>query len=679
MKSGLSRKFLAPSLILIAIGLVTTLLVTYFSTRQAALKESGQRLHRETTLAAHLIDNWLQARMIDLHLWAQEEVLVELIDKQGLIVDHTEKAKRFLATQQTGHPFLEGIFVADSAGKVLAFSTMAAQPLAQIRLVDRLYFQETLSDRQIVSPLVLSKLSGKRVFVVTAPIKVGEEIKGIIGGVIDFSAFIDLFFNNDHHQENEIALLSDAGGLVLATSRPQMQTLPEPLARTLATVTPSVEMQSINISDYLLSVRSLQHTGWVFAIARSMDAVVQPLHSAGQISGLLAIVVLLIISLNIFSLFHRQISHRLQAMIRIINQVKQGDLSCRIPLPPGSEDEVSDLAITFNRMIEHLETNIALLHREIQMRKDSEHMLSYHQDNLEMIIAERSRELEKEIIERHQIEERLARTKQLEMIGTLAGGVAHDLNNILSGIVSYPDLLLLQLAPDSPLAGPLRSIKRTGEKAAAIVQDLLTLSGHRCLSNKMVCLNDLVWAFLQGQDSRDLLAQHPQIAVSCDCCAQLPPIEGAHTPLAKVLVHLVTQAAMMMGPAGGQIVLRTAQQVLAIPVQAYEQIASGSYCLLEMEYFGKGVAPEHLARIFEPFYTSKKLGLQGTGLEMAAVLATVKVHRGFIDCSSAIESGCRFSLYFPAAVSPSSISGKQAAEENDRPCSHSGASGTMTQ
>ena len=637
MKSSLSRQILIPILLLFTLGLVTTLVVTSFFSRRAALSESGQRLQRETGLATRLIDNWLQARMIDLHLWAQEDTLLTLVGEPGFVKNQGEKAQRFLATQHSGHTYMEGIFVADTAGNVLAFSTMAAHPLAQIRLGDRLYFRQTLSGKQVISPLVESKLSGNRIFIVTAPIQIHGEIRGVIGAVIDFSAFSDLFISGFREQTNTAAFLVDSRETILTTSHPQSGSRFESLQR-------------LGNGPHLISRQPLQRTNWTVVISQPTKEVLQPLTRAVQISTLMAAILLLALSLLVITLFHRRLNQRLQTMIQVIGQVQQGDLSCRISPFPAVQDEVSDLAHSFNQMIQQLEGNISLLNREIAMRKDSEHMLSYHQQNLETIIAERSLALEKEIIERQQIEERLARSEKLEMIGTLAGGVAHDLNNILSGIVTYPDLLLLKIPPDSPLVQPLRSIKRTGEKAAAIVQDLLTLSGRRCLSKASIDLDTLLQNFLRSEEYCQLIRQFPNVTVRYDNGAPLPFLQGSTSALSIVLLHLVGFAAMMMGSENGTVTFTAQLRTLDTPIQAYEQIDAGVYCVLGMTSSHHNLAPEYLARIFEPFYTSKKLGLQGTGLEMAVILGTIKDHHGFIDCSSDQRSGSCFRLYFP--VSP---------------------------
>lgn len=481
MKSGLSQKVLAPILALLALGMVATSVVTSVNAQRPAVEESGHRLQREAKLSVRLIDNWLQARLTDLRLWAREEVLASLLNNQELPVSGHDRAHRFLAIQQTGHPFFENM--------------------------------------------------------------------------------------------------------------------------------------------------------------------------VGQISVFLVLALLTASFLIAFILFRRQLDHRLRAMLEVIDRIGQGDLGSRVPQFPGWKDEVNDLAASFNQMIDQLETNITQLNREIQKRKDSERMLAYHQENLETIIAERDLALEHEIIGRKQIEERLARAEKLEMIGELAGGVAHDLNNILSGIVTYPDLLLLKIAPENPLTAPLRSIKCSGEKAAAIVQDLLTLFGHSRLAKKTVCLNTIIREFLQGREYRNLLKRHPHIAFNCACGAEISPIQGAPAALEQVLFHLADHAAMMAGQnEEHRIVFTTENRVLAIPLQAYEQIDPGNYAVLTMEYAGRGLTPEHLARIFEPFYIRKKLGLDGSGLGMAVVLGVVKEHGGFIDCMVDEGSGARISLFFPAAA-----------------------------
>ena len=120
--------------------------------------------------------------------------------------------------------------------------------------------------------------------------------------------------------------------------------------------------------------------------------------------------------------------------------------------------------------------------------------------------------------EQKKLETRLQRAQKMEVLGTMAGGVAHDLNNILSGIVGYPDLLLMQLAPDSPLRKPIQVMQDSGKKAAAIVQDLLTLTRRGVLVEEVLNLNDIIREYLASPEHEKLLSYHAtsiQKSVSC--------------------------------------------------------------------------------------------------------------------------------------------------------------------
>jgi signal transduction histidine kinase len=671
MKSRLGQRILAPTLTIIAIGLVTTLVVTYLGARQAAFQESTRRLQRETELAGALIDNWIQAQLLDLRLWAEEESLLSFVQRPEYVNLTTgNQVHRFLNTQQLGHPYYEGIFLANRQGQVLAYSTMHITPVARILLHDRPYFQEALAGRQVISPLVLSKTTANQVFVITAPLKVGKEIIGVLGGVVDFAAFSTLFLRNYQSHGAETAFLCTNKGIILTGSQPLDKDSPIRV-QIGAVMTGKPRHQGVARTtnpQLLITTHPLQHTNWSFVLVQSVDSLLSPLTRAGQMSALVGLVLLAGIFLLVVFLHHRLITTRLRIMFQGINRVQQGDLGCRIVQLPGKTDEISDLVDAFNQMIGQLEGNIALLNREIQMRKDSEHRLAYHQQHLELTIAERSRELEAAIIQRQQVEERLNRSEKLEMIGTLAGGVAHNLNNILSGIVTYPDLLLLTLADDSPLAKPLQTIKRSGERAAAIVQDLLTLSGHRGLKKKLVLVHDLLGELPDRPEWKKLRERSPHIEFQCDRAAELPPIMGAPESLIQALIHLASNGAAILGPEPGRISLSATYRLLQAPLQAYEQIAAGAYAVIEVQTIGRGLAADDLARIFEPFYTQKKLKLKGTGLEMAVVLGIVKDHGGFVDCDGAPGQGVRFSLFFHLAADPekpSALAPEPAPEGHD--------------
>jgi len=256
-------------------------------------------------------------------------------------------------------------------------------------------------------------------------------------------------------------------------------------------------------------------------------------------------------------------------------------------------------------------------------------------------------ELKRADQEKKELQAQLQRAQKMEAIGTLAGGVAHDLNNILSGIVSYPELLLLDLPEDSLLRKPILTIKKSGERAAAIVQDLLTLARRGVETTEVVNLNQIVTDYLGSPEFSKLELNHPGIAAALCLDDQLLNLVGSPVHLSKTIMNLVTNAAEAM-PDGGSIVIRTENRHLEREKIAFGEPVSGDFVCLTVSDSGIGIPSDELERIFEPFYTRKAMGRSGTGLGMAVVWGTVKDHRGHIDLRSRVGQGTDITLYFPA-------------------------------
>lgn len=252
--------------------------------------------------------------------------------------------------------------------------------------------------------------------------------------------------------------------------------------------------------------------------------------------------------------------------------------------------------------------------------------------------------------ERQEIENQLQRARKMEALGILAGGVAHDLNNVLSGIIGYPDLLLLEVKEDGELRDSLLEIKHSGERAATIVQDLLTLSRRGVLVRQVMNLNEIVSGYLGSPEHAQLQKLYPEIRVTTALDPQLYPIEGSPVHLAKTVMNLVWNSFEAILPPG-TVSLTTGNRYLDRPLQGYDRVRPGEYVTLTVADTGVGIAPEDLERIFEPFYTKKVMGRSGTGLGMAVVWGTVKDHEGYIDVRSEVGRGSAVTLFFPAGRS----------------------------
>jgi PAS domain S-box-containing protein len=250
--------------------------------------------------------------------------------------------------------------------------------------------------------------------------------------------------------------------------------------------------------------------------------------------------------------------------------------------------------------------------------------------------------------ERKILEERLQRSEKIEALGTLAGGVAHDLNNVLGVVVGYAELLLNSVDQASPIRPRLVNIMKGGEQAAAIVQDLLTLARRGVSNRQILNLNKLIVDGQQSPEFANLSSHHPAMQLKLDLDPELLNIAGSPVHIRKTIYNLAANAGEAMAR-GGVLTIKTANQYLDKPIQGYEEVREGDYVVLSMSDTGEGIAAADLKRIFEPFYTKKVMGRSGTGLGLAVVMGTVKDHKGYINVHSVEDRGSTFALYFPVS------------------------------
>jgi len=260
----------------------------------------------------------------------------------------------------------------------------------------------------------------------------------------------------------------------------------------------------------------------------------------------------------------------------------------------------------------------------------------------------------RDVTEQERLELQLQRAQKMEAVGMLAGGVAHDLNNILSGIVGYPDLLLMQIPESSPLRKPVITMQESGKKAASIVQDLLTLARRGVAAKEILNFNDIISEYLKSPEHEKLESFHPGVEIETHLGLDLLNISGSRVHLSKTIMNLVSNAAEALTD-GGKIYISTENRYIDKATSGYDSIDKGGYIILKVADTGIGISSADLGRIFEPFYTKKMMGRSGTGLGMAVVWGTVKDHKGYIDVQSTEGKGTTFTLYFPATRQETAI------------------------
>jgi PAS domain S-box-containing protein len=247
-----------------------------------------------------------------------------------------------------------------------------------------------------------------------------------------------------------------------------------------------------------------------------------------------------------------------------------------------------------------------------------------------------------------ELEKRLRRAEKMEALGTLAGGVAHDLNNILGVLVGYSELLLMEIGEGNPLRNHVFNILQSSQRSAAIIQDLLALARRGVPLSEVFNLNHVISDYFRTPEFERLKAYHPRVTFRTDLEKGLMNIKGSSVRLSKTVMNLLSNGAEAISD-DGEVILQTENHYLDRPIAGYDEILEGDYVVLKVSDNGKGMSTEDLSKIFEPFYTKKVMGRSGTGLGLAVVWGTVKDHLGYIDVRSEQGKGSTFTLYFPVS------------------------------
>ena len=245
------------------------------------------------------------------------------------------------------------------------------------------------------------------------------------------------------------------------------------------------------------------------------------------------------------------------------------------------------------------------------------------------------------------LEKKLLRAQKMEAIGLMAGGVAHDLNNILSGIVGYPDLIKMSLDEDSDIIPHLEAIKRSGLRAADVVADLLTIAKGVASTRKPCSLNSIIEQYFGSPEYEKLKTKMADITLNYSLDKNLLNIFCSEIHIKKCVMNLVMNAIEAMENIG-ELTISTRNQYVDTPFSMGQYMEKGEYAVLCVKDTGHGITDEDRERIFDPFYTKKVMGMSGTGLGLSVVWNTVQDHYGGIIVTSS-NKGTIFDLYFPVS------------------------------
>ena len=243
------------------------------------------------------------------------------------------------------------------------------------------------------------------------------------------------------------------------------------------------------------------------------------------------------------------------------------------------------------------------------------------------------------------IEQQFLQAQKMQAVGKLAGGVAHDFNNILTAMNGYADLLLLRHKAGDPSFADLMQIRNSGNRAARLVRHLLAFSRQQTLTPKVYPVTDLV------ADMTEILKRllTERVKLAHDFGRDIWPVRVDQAQFDNMIINLCVNARDAM-PEGGTVTIRTRNVTEAESREQGQQVLTpADYVLIEVEDTGTGIAPENIAKIFEPFFTTKEVG-HGTGLGLASVYGFVKQSDGFVFPESEVGKGTTFKIYLPRFV-----------------------------
>ena len=271
----------------------------------------------------------------------------------------------------------------------------------------------------------------------------------------------------------------------------------------------------------------------------------------------------------------------------------------------------------------------------------------------------------RDVTERRQLELQLRQAQKMEAIGRLAGGVAHDFNNVLTAVFGYVDLLREELPQDSDAQKDLSEVRKAAERAASLTRQLLAFSRQQVLEPVVLELNELVTDF--EKMLRRVIGEDVELRLALG--AEVGNVRADPGQLHQVIMNLVVIARDAM-PTGGKLTLETANaELTSVYAELHKPVVPGPYVMLAVSDTGTGMTPEIQARIFEPFFTTKEKG-KGTGLGLSTVYGIVKQSEGYVWVYSEPSKGTTFKVYLPRVDA--------AADELSKPKATGTLAGTET-
>ena len=347
----LREKILIPVVATIALGMVAGFFYSYLASTRAIEESVRKAVGREVRTTAELMDKWLDARHSDLLTWGMTPVLSEALTETGYYGRSARKeAGSLLETLEKGYPYYDFLFVADTNGYLIANSHKNIPKKYIVN--DRDYFKASIQGKLWISDIITSRESGEKVFAVSVPLRVDNEIVGILAGAVNVSAFSSFFIHDFRLDQKGFAYLAEQNGQVIAISS-QNKALSRiddhDFGRQILETGKGNLVFSQGGEQLLSAYTTLGQKEWVLVVTQSLDEAFAPARKIGWYTMAAGLVLLILVCLGVAGIFRKMVYQRFDRMLEAIGMVEQGHLDVRIQ--GGDEnDEIGELAKAFNTM-----------------------------------------------------------------------------------------------------------------------------------------------------------------------------------------------------------------------------------------------------------------------------------------------------------------------------------------
>jgi C4-dicarboxylate-specific signal transduction histidine kinase len=581
----------------------------------AAVRQRDHESHRALTLAASVANK----------VFTEQNILVSGAEQLAMTLSHVPAIRnrdafatnRILADLVSSSPQYTLIFMVDNNG--VCWASPLPEQISK-NYSERRYFYNALRTGRFSSgEFTIGKVLRSPILSFGYPVRDDAgNITGIVAIVIDLQRYQQLFEKDGLLSDTSVELMDHKGTILYSSidqKRLGTQDRPELFDRmNSGNEEGAFEALGHQNIKRLFSYRKMKLKGeqraYMYVRAGlNRDQLLSGIRRDFVINvSVLSGIMFMVIGLAIF-ISKRSIHDKIIILSNASRKIAQGDLSVRVA-NSVSGGELGELGLAFDEMADRLANNIS--------------------------------ERETAELELKKLEVQLSQAHKLESIGRLAGGVAHDFNNMLTPILGYAEILMTRIEPGSRNYEMLSNIRKSADKARILTQQLLSFGRKQVLEIKTIDMNEVINSF------HEILRRtiRESIDIRLNLTGDLIGIRADRNQLEQILMNLAINAQDAIAY-GGAITIETVPVVLDNEfVRQHVVVKAGKYLMMAVSDNGSGMDRDTSARIFEPFYTTKSMG-KGTGLGLATVYGLVKQHNGYIWVYSEVGIGTTFKLYFP--------------------------------